>query len=276
MKLQAEIGVIARPDIELQKYGFVRHKLKTKFGLVDRLFLGEVGGYKVAVIYGRFDEKRTTSSQINFEKTQAAFNELGVKKIYGAFVTGSIQDKHKIGDIFIINDFVGIGNYNKSLFRESGFKNVDMFKPFCPELSESLIRAANNLKVPYKTGIYVCFHGWPRIETAAELTFYKKMGWDIVGQTLDPEATLARESGCCYAAVGVTIDDAVTRDKFMAGDAAARIKIQNAIPEGRKIINQIIFKTIEAGEELKGCNCGHKFHSEKSQFRHLPGYLLGE
>jgi purine nucleoside phosphorylase len=33
------------------------------------------------------------------------------------------------------------------------------------------------------------------------------MGCDVVGQPLDPEATLAREGGCCYAALAVTIDD---------------------------------------------------------------------
>ena len=277
IELPIEIGIVGRFDAQLLKHEFKRVIIPTEYGLMDRSFYGKVNGRSILVIYGRFDKNRTISEDINFEKTQAAFNAVGVKTIIGTFVTGGIQKKDNIGSVFIVSDLVGMGGYRKSLFKQSGFKNVDMYKPLCDEIRKALIKGAKESKFPVNTsGTYVCFHGYPRIETKAELDFYEKMGWDTVGQTLDPEATLARESGCCYAAVAVTIDDPRTRGDFLSGDREARKKTQNAIPDGRQKTTEIIFNAIKYISPLKKrqCMCGHKFHSEKSHFRYLPDYIL--
>jgi len=277
VKLPIEIGIVGRFDTELKKYKFRRVFIPTEYGLMDRAFVGLVERRSVLVIYGRFDRERRMSVDINFEKTQAAFNAVGVKTIIGTFVVGGIQKKHKIGSVFIVSDMVGLGGYRKSLYKEGGFKNVDMYRPFCGEIRRALIKGAKEVKFPVHTeGIYVCFHGYPRIETKAELDFYEKMGWDIVGQTLDPEATLARESGCCYAAVAVTIDDPLTRQKFLAGDKKARSRIQDAIPMGRLKTTELVFKSLKyiLPREKRSCVCGHHFHSEKNYFRYLPDFIL--
>lgn len=279
IELPVDVGIVGRFDAKLQKHKFKRIFIPTKYGLMDRAFYGIVGGHKIVVIYGRFDKNRTVSEDINFEKTQAAFNTVGAKTIIGTFVTGGIQRKHKIGDVFIVSDLAGLGGYKKSLFKEDGFKNVDMYKPFCEELRKALIKGAKKCRFPVKTsGIYACFHGYPRIETKAELDFYEKNGWDIVGQTLDPEATLARESGCCYAAVAVTIDDPKTRKQFLSGNKKARELIQNAIPKGRLKTTEVAFRALKYILPVKKrkCMCGHKFHSEKSHFRYLPDYILDD
>ncbi|OGM08502.1 hypothetical protein A2Z67_02110 [Candidatus Woesebacteria bacterium RBG_13_36_22] len=277
IKLPVDIGIVGRFDAELLKYKFKRIYIPTQYGLMDRAFYAIVEGKRIVVIYGRFDKNRTVSEDINFEKTQAAFNVVGAKTIIGTFVTGGIQKKHRIGDVFIVSDLVGLGGYKKSLFREAGFKNVDMYVPFCEEIRKSLIKGAKKCSFPVNTsGIYACFHGYPRIETKAELDFYEKNGWDIVGQTLDPEATLARESGCCYAAVAVTIDDPKTRKQFLEGNKKARELIQNAIPKGRLKTTDVVFNALRyiPSLERRKCMCGHKFHSEKSHFRYLPDFIL--
>lgn len=277
IKPPVDIGIVGRFDTKLLKYKFKRIYIPTKYGLMDRAFYAIVEGKKVVVIYGRFDKNRTVSEDINFEKTQAAFNTVGAKTIIGTFVTGGIQKKHRIGDVFILSDLVGLGGYKKSLFREAGFKNVDMYIPFCEEIRKALIKGSKKCSFPVNTsGIYACFHGYPRIETKAELDFYEKNGWDIVGQTLDPEATLARESGCCYAAVAVTIDDPKTRKQFLEGNKKARNLIQNAIPKGRFKTTEVVFNALKyiPPLEKRKCMCGHKFHSEKSHFRYLPDYIL--
>jgi 5'-methylthioadenosine phosphorylase len=244
---------------------------------MDRAFRGNVEGRSVVVVYGRFDKARRTSQDIDFERTQAAFNVLGVKAIIGTFVVGGIRTEYPIGSVFVPDDMVGMGGFHKSLFKEGGFKNVDMYQPFCEGLRGALSKAAADVSFPVRTrGTYVCFHGYPRIETKAELDFYCRMGWDIVGQTLDPEATLARESGCCYAAVAVTIDDPTTRTAFMAGDEKARRLIQEAIPTGRRKTTELVFSALKhiPVAEQRNCVCGHRFHSEKSHFRYLPDFIL--
>lgn len=273
----AEIGIIGRFDAELQHYGFQHVLLETPFGEMNRLFLGEIEGRKVAVIYGRFDKIRTTSNEINYELTQATFNLLGVKYILGTFVVGSIQPEIKIGEVFIPDDMVGMGNFQHTLAVGKSFKNVDMYRPFCETVRQALIQSATEQKIEaHPAGTYVSFHGYPRIETRAELKFYTKMGWHIVGQTLDPEATLAREAGCCYGAVAVTIDEAQTRSSFLAGNNDARSTIQDAIPTGRQKTTQIVRGVIRhlPPHDAANCNCGHKYHSEKSHFSYLPDFLL--
>jgi len=277
IELPIEIGIIGRFDAELLKHKFKRVVIPTKYGLMDRAFYGKVNRRSILAIYGRFDKDRTVSEDINFEKTQAAFNAVGVKTIIGTFVTGGIQKKYNIGSVFIVSDIVGMGGYHQSLYKKGGFKNVDMYQPFCNEVREALIKGSETCKFSVNaSGVYVCFHGYPRIETKSELDFYEKMDWDIVGQTLDPEATLARESGCCYAAVAVTIDNPKTRGKFLSGDGKARKKTQDAIPDGRIKTTEIVFNAIKyiPPPKKRKCVCGHKFHSEKSHFRYLPDYIL--
>jgi len=273
--LNLKICIIARPDDFLKINNFQRLIVKTKYGYIERCFYGYVGQIGILIIYGRFDEVRSTSYEINFEKTQACINMLCIKKVIGTFVTGSIQDKYPVNSVFILSDFVGLGGYKSSLNKQIGFRNVDMFKPFCDTLSKALIEGAKkeNFQVN-NSGIYACFHGYPRIETEAELNFYKKMGWDVVGQTLDPEATLARESGCCYAAVAVTIDDADTRSRFLNGDLSARKMTRQYIIEGRKKTFSLVVKSLPLIDFSASCQCNYKYSNEDNLFYYLPKYFI--
>ena len=49
-------------------------------------------------------------------------------------------------------------------------------------------------------GTYVCTEG-PRLDTPAEVRKYASYGGDLIGQTLAPEAFLAKELEMCYAAL---------------------------------------------------------------------------
>jgi hypothetical protein len=127
-------------------------------------------------------------------------------------------------------------------------------------------------------GVYACFHGFPRIETAAELTFYASQGWDIVGQTLDPEATLAREAGCHYAALAATIDDLSLRTGFLAKNETARPAIDRFIREGRRKTFEIFLRSLPGLVEVRGsgCNCvEQEAHVAKlsGNFYYRPYYL---
>ena len=126
-----DIGLVGRFDNEIIKYNFKRVLIPTQYGLMDRAFYGKIGKKSVLIIYGRFDQKRTISKDINFMKTQAAFNAVGAKTIIGTFVTGGIQKSYEMGDVFIVSDFFGMGGYRKSIYLDGGFKNIDMYRPFC-------------------------------------------------------------------------------------------------------------------------------------------------
>ncbi|MEK9208113.1 MAG: hypothetical protein AAB922_06505, partial [Patescibacteria group bacterium] len=56
---------------------------------------------------------------------------MGIRKIVGTFSVGSIKESGRAGEVYIPNDFVGLGGYNQSMNLEHGFRNVDMISPFC-------------------------------------------------------------------------------------------------------------------------------------------------
>ncbi|MDD3006697.1 MAG: hypothetical protein PHX30_03910 [Candidatus Pacebacteria bacterium] len=276
---EVKVAVIARPDWFMKDAKISHLIVETESGIHNRCYLTEYEGISFIIVYGRFDRVRGLSSDINYELTQETLSALGIETIIGTFVGGSIKDEDFAGNIYIPHDFFGMGNYSQSRNRQKGFRNVDMYEPFCAEARGALVRAADNVDYPVKReGVYVCFHGYPRIETKAELDFYKRMGWDIVGQTLDPEATLAKEAGCHYAALAGAIDDRALRQKFMDNDPTAKDEIeQNIIGVRRKtfeIFLHALPSLVRSGFE---CNCEQqKKHigQQNYKFYYMPRYLV--
>lgn len=256
-ELNVNVAVIARPDWFMEE-NMCRHVIiETLRGTHLRCYLASYKDVNFLIIYGRFDRIRTTSQDINFVLTQEAITFLGIQKVIGTFSVGSIKESDRAGEVYIPDDFVGMGGYNQSINLERGFRNVDMIRPFCEEIRQDLISAARKTHFSVKEqGVYVCFHGYPRIETQAELNFYASHGWDVVGQTLDPEATLARESGCHYTALVATIDDRLVRERFLANDSSAREEIDRNIVEGRHRTFEIFLLALPDLAKKKSLNCG--------------------
>jgi purine nucleoside phosphorylase len=266
--MTCDIAFVIRCDAQLQALGFRRVAVRTSRGLHDRIYVADVDGVRVAVIYGRHEEQRVPSHFIDFAKTQEAINRLGVKVVVGTFITGSIpRDAHR-GTLWVPHDVVAVGGgYPFSMYATGGFRNVDPLQVFCPRLRACLVESAGETGVAVRDrGVYACFHGFPRFETAAELAVYERLGYDIVGQTIDPEATLARESTCCYAGICVTIDDFDIRARKAVGDSAfCDREIGRCITEGRTAMAAILFAALPRIRKAildapLPCPCRTEFH----------------
>jgi 5'-methylthioinosine phosphorylase len=112
--------------------------------------------------------------------------------------------------------------------------HVDFTLPFTASLRGRLHEAA--VGAGYEVadgGCYACFNG-PRLETAAEIRALVRDGCDLVGQTLMPEAGLAREAGLSYAALCPIVnhaaglghsEHAISRSELTATRAAAMQRV---------------------------------------------------
>ncbi len=274
-ELGIKIAIIARPDWFLKENNCQHLVVETNQGIHQRCFLANYQSIQFLIIYGRFERKRTTSQNIDFALNQEVLSVLGIEKIIGTFSVGSIKKESRAGPIYVVTDFVGMGGYDQTRSTNASFKNVDMINPFCGDVVACLQTNAHGQPYDVRTkGTYVCFHGYPRIETAAELSIYAKNGWDMVGQTLDPEATLAREAGCHYAALAATIDDIKVRSKFAHNDQGARAEIDAHTLEGRKKTFELFLQTLPALSKLKTnhCNCLKQANDGKQSknFYYLP------
>jgi 5'-methylthioadenosine phosphorylase len=281
-ELNLKIAVIARPDTFMQMGGSKQLIVETELGIHTRCYLAEHKSIPFLIVYGRFGRTRSTARDIDFELTQEALSFLGIEYVVGTFVTGSIEEQAVAGSVYVPHDFVGMGGFNQSRNKQNGFRNVDMFAPFCTELRSCLV--SSGLEMPFEVspeGVYVSFHGYPRIETAAELDLYQRMGWTVVGQTIDPEATLAREAGAHYAAIAVTIDDREVRSRFLQNDPSARGEIDSNIATGRQKTFTLFLEAlpkINGLVELK-CNCtaqGQHVRTRSKHFYYCPAYLCTE
>lgn len=275
--MKPEIAIIMRSDELIEEFDLKRVTIDTSYGPVHRCYVGTIYGVEVLIIYGRFAGQKVPSNQINYEQTIEAVKNLGIKNLIGTYVVGGIDPNKPAGTTYVLGDLIGMGNYNYNSNKSYGFHNAEMYRPFCECITSQLVEASKKLSFPViPDAIYVSFHGWPRIETKAELDFYHKMGWDIVGQTCDPEATIARLAGLCYGAIAVQIDDPSHRQiqiEQLNKDTIENQKQNHgcSIKEYRKNTTNIILQFLKDYKANSCEKCGNLKRSNNS-FKEFPEF----
>lgn len=267
-----EIAIILRSDETIKRFGLKRVSINTSFGPVHRCYIGKIYDVPVLIIYGRFNGEKVPSNQINFQQTIEAVKNSGASKLIGTFVVGGINPKMPQGSVYVLGDLIGMGNYYISWNQIHPFHNAEMFEPFCSKLTHQLCLASRKMPFQVKeNATYVSFNGYPRIETKAELEFYNKQGWDIVGQTCDPEATFARLNQLCYAGVAVQIDDPTGRADYI--ESLKESKEKDAYIESIKSCRERTTKIIlQFLKDYKNYDCDvcSKMSRKNNNFKEFP------
>ncbi len=264
-----EIGIIGRCmkyfiEHKLNK-NFKRIKVSTPYGTIDRIYVGNIYGKKVAILDGRFDNDRYPSYKINFKAMIFALKSIGVSNIIGTYIVGSVKD-FDLSTIILPNDYIVYGSTRETFFENGNYRSSEMFQPFCPELRKIFIKASHSCRFKViRKGIYCCFHQ-PRIETNAEINLFKKIGVDIVGQTMDAEAILSRESNICFMPICGVIDNSYIRREFSKGNEKARIKTREAILKSREKIFELLLEGVKIIGNKEECNCKYDLRKEKDYY----------
>lgn len=267
-----EIAIIMRSDETIKKFNLKRISINTSFGPVHRSYIGNIYGVPVLIIYGRFNGEKVPSSQINFQQTIEAVKNSGAKKLIGTFVVGGINPKMPQESVYVLGNLIGMGNYNIGWSQNYPFHNAEMFEPFCFNLTHQLCLASR--KMPFRVkenATYVSFYGYPRIETKAELEFYNRQGWDIVGQTCDPEATFARLNQICYAGIAVQIDDPGGRADYIESlkTNSRKDAYIESIKSCRERTTKIILQFLKDYKKYD-CDVCSKMSRKNNNFKEFP------
>lgn len=143
----------------------------------------------------------------------------------------------------LINDFIDMTKKRPLSFEldhrlalHTGMEDV-----FSPELNDELEHLILSKKVPYSgRAIYCCTEG-PRFETAAEVRMFRMFGAQVIGQTLVPEAPLARDLGIQYAAIGVISNYATGMMSLVTDDS-----IGSVMHQMRDSVFNLCFELIES------------------------------
>ncbi len=181
-------------------------KIKTPFGAPSALIsINDFYGKKVAFLSRHGLKLGLPPHQVNSKTNIWALKELGAERIIGICAVGSLQKEYKPGDIVISDQLIDFTKKRDSTFYDSSTVHVSLADPFCDDLRGIFYKEAKKLKIPvHKKGTYICIEG-PRFSTRAESKFFRNFA-DIIGMTLMPEVSLAREMEICYLSLAMVTD----------------------------------------------------------------------
>ena len=178
-------------------YGEIPHfKASTAPGHKGRLVFGTLEGQPVAVMQGRMHHYEGYS----YEEVSYAVRVLkllGCDTLIVTNAAGCVNMNWKAGDLMLITDQIKI--FMESPLRgenlpEFGVRFPDASHLYTPALQDLARKAAADLGIPLREGVYMYFPG-PQYETPAEVRFARVAGADAVGMSTAPEVITAGHCG---------------------------------------------------------------------------------
>lgn len=252
--MQAEIGIIAGTgfyDPKLVK-NVKEITVQTPYGSPsDSITLGELAGRRIAFLPRHSKKHTIRPTNVNSRANIFALKNLGVQRILAPCAVGSLREELKPGDVVFIDQFIDrTTKREQSFYTEKEVCHISVAEPMCPDLRQTLIKVAEDLKiVTHNTGTYVCIEG-PRFSTKAESQLFRMWGTDVVGMTLVPECVLAREADICYSSIATVTDYDVWKDRPVS--VGEVLKTMN---ENIEKVKSIISEAVSMIPKERECEC---------------------
>jgi purine-nucleoside phosphorylase len=199
-------------------------------GHSGELFVGRLADTPVIILSGRahFYEGHSMESVTFAVRTLA---ECGIKDLLLTNAAGGINRKFRAGDFMAVTDHINLMGANplRGAPHPTLPSFVDLSCAYDPELRALLLRAARQVGLPLRTGVYLAVCG-PSYETPAEIRAFARLGADAVGMSTVPETIVARQCGLRVAALSCITNLAAGRSPSPLSHAevletAERVKI---------------------------------------------------
>lgn len=175
------------------KYNEIPHFGESNvLGHKGELLFTHVENKPVVVMQGRFHFYEGNSMQVSTYPIKV-FKKLGVETLFITNAAGAAHKKLDIGDIMLIEDHINLMGTNPLIGKNDdsmGERFPDMSDCYNKDLQVLAKKAAKELKIPLKKGVYLAVTG-PSYETAAEVRAYRTLGADVIGMSSAPEAIVA-------------------------------------------------------------------------------------
>jgi inosine/guanosine/xanthosine phosphorylase family protein len=214
--------------------GFPTPSVKGHAGM---LWIGELGGYPIAIFRGRIHYYEGHGMPLASITTRVA-QGLGARTMVLTTAVGAIDVTLSIGTLVVVRDHLNLMGMNPL----SGWRMpdgspafVDVSGVYDAELSQAALAAARAQRpaVTVTEGIYGAVPG-PSYETPAETEFMRRGGATIVGMSLVPEAVAARALGMRvlgFSFVTNAAGAAVSHEEVLAASDEAAAAIGRVLVE---------------------------------------------
>jgi 5'-methylthioadenosine phosphorylase len=248
------IGIIGGSGLSESKIKKQSLSLETPFGKTSAPYeIESVGNKEVLFLRRHGENHELPPHKINYRANIYGFKELKVERIFGVFAVGSLNENIPPGSIVIPDQIIDFtqGMRENSFYDGPNVFHIDFTEPFCNEMRFFILESAKKIALPVvPKATYICVNG-PRLETSAEIKFYKSIGADIIGMTLMPEASLAREAEICYAGVAVVVN-------YAAGIFKKPLtvkEVKETMNEALETVGLLIRETINILPQERNCLC---------------------
>lgn len=227
--------------------------VETPFGNVEAL-VGQLAKQELVFLSRHGRDHALPPHLVNYRANIWALRELGVRKIIATAAVGSLDARFRLGELALPDQFLDFTKSRPQTFYEGGAQgvlHVDMTEPYCSEVRQVLLAAAEPLGLTLIDGAcYVCTEG-PRFETPAEIRMFQSLGAELVGMTSVPEVVLARELGMCYAAIGMVTNEAAGISDRPLTHAEV---VESTKTLGGKVA-QLIYESVKIWTPGQNCRC---------------------
>jgi purine-nucleoside phosphorylase len=171
------------------------------------LLFGKLGDRPVVVMQGRFHHYEGYSlQQVTFPVR--VLRALAVKNLIASNACGGMHPLWGAGDLVLLSDHINllgdsplVGPNDEAL----GPRFPDMSTPYDPDLRAIARKAATELGITLREGVYVAIAG-PNLETRAEYRMLRTMGADVVGMSTVPEVIVAVHGGMRVLGLSIITD----------------------------------------------------------------------
>lgn len=249
------IGVIGGSGISsIFGEGAVRsHKVATPWGAPSApVEEGDVGGVRVLFLARHGPGHSIPPHRVNYRANIDALRSLGAEAIVTVSSVGSLKQELAPGAFVLPSQFVDLTKQRPTTFFDGGrVYHVSLADPFCPDLIATARAVGLEAGTPFaEQKTYVCVEG-PRFSTRAESAFFRTFA-DIIGMTLVPEVTLARERALCYACLAMVTDYDVWAERPVEAKEIVEVMHRNADRMG-----QVLGKLLPRLAHAPTCACAH-------------------
>jgi 5'-methylthioadenosine phosphorylase len=227
------------------------HRVATAWGAPSGpIEEGDVGGMRVLFVPRHGPGHTIPPHRINYRANIDALVALGAQAVVTVSSVGSLREELPPGTFVLPSQFVDLTKQRPTTFFDGGkVYHVSLADPFCPDLARTAAEVGRNEGTPFVEGkTYVCVEG-PRFSTRAESKFFRSFA-DVIGMTLVPEVTLARERALCYLCLAMVTDFDVWADR-----PVETREILETMRKNSERMNRVLGKLLPRFGSIPTCAC---------------------
>ncbi|MBR4683219.1 MAG: purine-nucleoside phosphorylase [Spirochaetia bacterium] len=191
-------------DVEIPYKSIPHFPVSTAPGHIGRLIFGKLQNKDVILLDGRFHFYEGYDGH-DIAVVLRTLKMLGISYLLQTNAAGGINKSFKAGDFMLITDHINLSGTNPLIGKNNsdfGPRFPDMSECYDPVLQQNARKAAQELGIDLKEGVYIWFMG-PSYETPAEIRMARVLGADAVGMSTVPETILAVHAGLKVLAISV-------------------------------------------------------------------------